>query len=101
VVLSQAGDPNNVSVPNPLPLFPESMVNALLPTGRADWKVVEPESATGYRVYWDICDHFITLINPNPEDTSFADTVCNAVEQERGQLGVCVGTNWDPPASSK
>lgn len=101
VVLSPEADPKSVSVSNPLPLIPESTVNTLLPTGRADWKVIEPESARGYRVYWDICDHFVTLINPNPEDTSFADIVCNAVEQERDRLGVRITTNWDAQADSE
>jgi hypothetical protein len=101
VLLSQVVDSRSASVSNPLPLFSESMVNALIPTGRADWKVVEPESARGYRVYWDICDHFVTLINPNPEDASFADTVCKAVERERDRLGVRITTSWDSPPNSE
>jgi hypothetical protein len=95
VVIERARAQSDQSAPRRLTLAPETLVKQLIPTGWADWRIVRPEEASGYRLYWDICQHFVTLIGPDDESRSFEDVVCRAVELERSRRDIAVMTNWD------
>jgi hypothetical protein len=68
---------------------PDNLVRFLLPTGHASWVLRSSTGGAAFRLYWDICEKFVTLIGEEYEDS-----VLDAIDGWRAQHPN-VTANWD------
>jgi hypothetical protein len=83
------------NIPKRISVTPLNMIAILYSHGISPWRIVKPEEASRYELYYDICLHFITLIAPVEETEAFQEVTFNAVEIFRNTQQVSVTANWD------
>ena len=73
---------------------PENLVRFLLPTGHSSWVLRSLASGARFRLYWDVCDRFVTLVGKEGSDLEFCEVAIRAMNAWRVDHPE-VTANWD------